>query len=95
VQGHGGLAGTRAALHDQHPREARTDDLVLLGLDRLHDVAHPAGPAGAERGQQRRLAGQPLVFRGIGGRQVQNLIVHAHHGPAPGLDVTAAPDVDG
>ena len=37
----------------------------------------------------------PSCFDGIGGRQVQDLIVDAHHGPAAGLDVTAPPDVGG
>ena len=34
-----GLAGTRAALHDEHAGEWRADDLVLLGLNRGDDVA--------------------------------------------------------
>ena len=50
VQGHGRLAGARAALHDQHPSEWGPDDLVLLALDRGDDVGHPAGPGTVQRG---------------------------------------------
>jgi hypothetical protein len=64
VQRHRGLAGARPALDHQHARQVGPDDPVLLALDGLHDVAHPAGPAGVEGGQQRRLAGQLLVRRG-------------------------------
>ena len=41
VQCHHGLTGARAALDHQHPGVIVPDDLVLLGLDRRHDVAHP------------------------------------------------------
>ena len=61
-----GLARARAALHDEHPGERRPDDLVLLGLDRGHDVAHVARARPLERGEQRRGAGQETVAFGAG-----------------------------
>ena len=75
VQRHRGLAGARAALHDQHPGQPGPDHLVLLGLDGLDDVAHPPGPAGGQRGQQRRLAGDVLAAAARAGRQVEHLVV--------------------
>ncbi len=41
VQRHHGLPGARAPLDHQHAGVVVPDDLVLLGLDRRHDVAHP------------------------------------------------------
>jgi hypothetical protein len=35
------------------------------------------------------------MLPGIGGGQVQDLVIDAHHGPAAGLDVTAPPDAGG
>ena len=61
VQRHRGLAGARAALHDEHAGQPGADHLVLLGLDGLDDVAHPAGAVGGQRGQQRGLAGHVLA----------------------------------
>ncbi len=52
VEGNGRLAGAGAALHDQHPAERGTDDLVLLALDRGDDVGHPAGPGTVEGGEE-------------------------------------------
>jgi hypothetical protein len=102
VQGHGGLAGAGAALHHQHPGVPGADDTVLLGLDGGDDVAHPAGAASVQRGQQRGLAGQPRstagTCRAVGGPavvsrgQVENLVVDAHHGAPPRPDVAAPPD---
>ena len=40
VQGDRGLAGARTTLHDQGLIDRRTDDDVLLGLDRGDDLAH-------------------------------------------------------
>jgi hypothetical protein len=45
VQRHHGLPGARAALDHQHLGVIEPDDLVLLGLDRRHDVAHPVTTA--------------------------------------------------
>jgi hypothetical protein len=89
VQRHGRLAGARAALHDQHSVERRPDDPVLLGLDGLDDVPHPAGAARGQRGEQRRLAGQSFVD-GVAGRlQVEHLVVEPHDGAAAGADLPA------
>ena len=53
VQADRGLAGSRAALHDEADVERRADDDVLLGLDRRDDVAHLAGARPLELGEQR------------------------------------------
>ena len=53
VQRHDGLAGARAALHDQDPGQLGPDDLVLLALDGGDDVAEPAGAGRLERRQER------------------------------------------
>ena len=58
VQGHNGLARTRATLHDEHPVLRRADDLVLLALDRGDDVSERPGAPTLERGEQRRVAAQ-------------------------------------
>jgi hypothetical protein len=76
-----------AALHDKDAGQRGPDDVVLLGLDGLDDVAHPPGAARAHRGQQRRLAGESLAAGRVGRRQVQHLVVQADDSPVPRLDV--------
>ena len=58
VEGDDGLAGSRAALHDEHTGQRCADDLVLLGLDRADDVGEPAGAVLLERGDERTLAAE-------------------------------------
>ena len=92
VQRDGGLAGARAALHHQHARRLRPDDLVLLGLDRGDDVGHPPGAARAHRGQQRGLAGEPAGLgdaRRTGGVEVEDLVVDGGDLAAAGAQVPA------
>ena len=55
-----GLAGAGTALHDEHSVLGRSDDLVLLTLDGGDDVAERAGATALERGEQRRVAAQPV-----------------------------------
>ena len=91
VQGDGGLARARPALHDQHPGRRRPDDPVLLGLDRRDDVAHPAGAPGGHGRHQRGLAGQPGAAAGRGGVvEVEHLVVDGHDLAAPRAQVPAA-----
>ncbi len=52
VQRHHGLPGARANLDHQHPRVIEPDDLVLLGLDRRHDVAHTVTARRVDRREQ-------------------------------------------
>ena len=52
MQCHHRLPGTRAALDHQHPRVIEADDLVLFGLDRRHDVAHPVAARRVDRREQ-------------------------------------------
>ena len=59
VQGDDRLAGARSALDDEHAGLRRTDDLVLLRLDRGDDVAERSGTAAFEGGEQRRVPAQP------------------------------------
>ena len=51
VEGHGRLAGPRAALDDEDTGKLGADDRVLLSLDGGDDVAHPAGPCSLERSE--------------------------------------------
>ncbi len=90
VQRDGGLPGAGTALHDEHARQAGTDDLVLLRLDRLHDVAHPASPAGVHRGEQCGLTGEALVSVRIGDGEIQHLVIEARHGTLACLDLPSA-----
>jgi hypothetical protein len=71
------------------------DHPVLLGLDRLHDVGHPPGPAGLQRGQQRRLAGRPTGPGRVPGMPVEHLVVHRDYLAQPGPDVPPAPHAVG
>ncbi len=84
VQRDGGLAGARAALHDEHAAQVGADHDVLLGLDGLDDVAHPAGAAGRDRGEQRRLAGEAVASGAArlaaGGVEVEHLVVEPDDG---------------
>ncbi len=88
MQGDGGLACARAALHDQHAGDLRADDAVLLRLDGRHDVGHSTGALGSEGGQQRALA---LQF-GLLVRQecrVEHLVFDADDVAALGREVAA------
>ena len=51
MEGDGGLAGTRATLHDEQLVDRRPDHVVLLGLDRGDDLAHRAGALGTDLGE--------------------------------------------
>ncbi len=90
VQPGDGLAGARAAQHDEDARQAGADHPVLLSLDRGHHVGHPAGAGAAHRGDQRRLAGQAGLVSGRQLVQVEDLVVDPGDGPATGVDVTPA-----
>jgi len=95
VQRDGGLAGAGATLHDHHALLRGADDPVLLTLDGLHDVGHPAGAAGVQRGQQRRLAGEALVLAALRGAEVEHLVVETGDLAAPGPQVAPAADAFG
>ncbi|GHG75391.1 hypothetical protein GCM10018980_72850 [Streptomyces capoamus] len=90
VQGDRGLAGAGAALHDQHAPVRRPDDAVLVGLDGLHDVAHPAGAGRVQGGQQDGVAAGVLVPGAGGVAEVEDLVVQGGDGTALGGDVPAA-----
>ena len=55
VQGHDGLACPRAAVDDERPTRAGTQDGVLVGLDGREHVGHPAGACAAETRDERGL----------------------------------------
>ena len=90
VQRRDGLAGARAALHDQHALQRGADDPVLLGLDGGHHVAHPAGAAAGDARDQHGLAGQAPAVRLGQPVQVEDLVVDPGDRAVPGVDVTAA-----
>ena len=63
VQADRGLAGARAALHDEAGVERRPDHDVLLAGDGGDDVAHLAGALALELGEQR--VGDAAVVGGV------------------------------
>jgi hypothetical protein len=90
VQGDRGLTSARTALDDEDSGQFRADDPVLVGLDRLHDRLHPAGPAGVERFQQDGLSHHARAGLGSVRRvplQVELLVLDVDHFAQPGLDV--------
>ncbi|GDY50657.1 hypothetical protein SVIO_012800 [Streptomyces violaceusniger] len=90
MQRHDGLAGAGAALHDVDAVVRGADDLVLLGLDGLHDVMHPAGAGGVERGEQHGVRVGSLMSGPYGVREVQDLVVQPGDLGALGGDVASA-----
>jgi hypothetical protein len=92
VQGDDGLPGARPALDDENSARVLADDAVLVRLDGGDDVAHPPGPAAAQRRQQGGLAGQVRLIHAplIEHSQVEHVVVQAHYLPARGVQVTAA-----
>ena len=55
------LSRSRSTLHDEHTRMWGTNDLVLFGLDRRHDVAELAGATTTESGEQRAVSTNALT----------------------------------
>ena len=96
MQCHDRLAGSGPALHHEHTWLGRTDDLVLLGLDRRHDVAELPGAAGIQRGHQARVSadlgarvGEPAVIAHADVALAEQLVLEReqlaalHHEVAP------------
>ncbi len=92
VQRDHGLTGARPALDDEDPTLVRADDPILLGLNGLDDVAHPAGACGVEGGEQRRLADQLVGGAELG--ELEDVVVEAGHLAAPRRDVPAPTDAE-
>ena len=76
MERHRRLARSRPAGDDEHPGQVGADGLILFGLDRRNDVAHPAGAVAFERGEQRAFTGD--LQTGVGDRLlVEDLVVEA------------------
>ena len=101
MQSYRRLTRPRAALDHEHAPARGSDDPVLLGLDRGHDVAHPAVAGRGHRGDEGPLAlqlagghgGLGGTLRGSLGSQggkVQDLVLHPEHLAGPGIDVPTA-----
>ncbi len=90
VQGDDGLAGAGAALHDEDAAVRGADDPVLVGLDGLHDVVHPAGARGIQRGQQNGVRIAALVAGACGVGEVEDLVVQGGHPAALGGEMAPA-----
>jgi hypothetical protein len=73
VQRHRGLAGARAALHDDSAGQWHPDDPVLLGLDRGDDVAHPRAARRGQSGEQGRVGRG--IRAGPGCAEVEHVVV--------------------
>ncbi len=87
VQRHDGLPGAGPALHDEDAAVRRADDPVLFRLDGLHDVVHPAGARGVQRGQQHGVRVGALVPGTDGVGEVHQLVVQRGDPPARRGDV--------
>jgi hypothetical protein len=73
VQSDGRLAGAGTALYDEHARKFGPDDLILLRLDRGHDVAHMTRAGPTERGQERAAThqvGTTVAFEAFDGEHL-------------------------
>ena len=105
VQRDGGLPRAGPALDHQEARQRRADDLVLLALDRGHDVAHLARPRLAERGEEGAGApeGEAVLHEAVLGRALdlravragavglgEVLVFDAEHLAVPDLEVASA-----
>ena len=87
MQRDNGFPGARPALDDENSTPVLADDAVLVCLDGGDDVAHPPGPAAAQRRQQGGLAGQAGLIDGV---QIEHVVVQAHDSPVDGVQVAAA-----
>ena len=101
VQRHRRLTRPRTALDHKHAPPRGGDDPVLLGLDRGHDVTHPAVAGRRHRCDESPLALQLTGGHGGPGRarrgtarlqggEVQDLVLHSEHLAGPGVDVPTA-----
>ena len=90
VQGDDRLAGARPALHHQHARERRADDLVLLALDGGDDVAHAAGPGRLQRGDEGAVALQAGSFAQVERVLAEELVLDPEQLAAARGEVPAA-----
>ncbi len=96
MQRDGGFAGAGPSLHHHRLVESRADDAVLLRLNRRHDIGHLAGALGVQRRQQRALAGERAVGRGLPdlvGVHVEHLVLHADDLAEPQRDMASHHDV--
>ena len=90
VQGDGGLAGARTALDDQDARQRTPDDLVLLPLDRRHDVAHAAGTGPFEGGEQDLRSGEAEPGARFAALGIEELVLEVQHPLAFGQEMAPA-----
>ncbi len=101
MQRHRRLTRPRTALDHKHAPPRGGDDPVLLGLDRGHDVTHPAVAGRRHRCDESPLALQLTGGHGGPGRarrgtarlqggEVQDLVLHSEHLAGPGVDVPTA-----
>lgn len=71
------------------------DDAVLFRLDGLHDVAHPAGAGGAERGEQHGVTARVLEAAAFAVVEIEDLVVQLGHRAALGADMPAPAQTHG
>jgi hypothetical protein len=89
VQRHHGLTGTRSTFDDQNALMVEADDLVLLGLNRRHDVAHPVTARCVDRREQRGIAALRPV------RSAEDLVGELDDVAPPGEELASAPHAFG
>src|SRR3954454_19148528 len=92
VQRNRGLACAGPSLYDEDAARLGPDDAVLLDLNRLDDVAHPAGAPGRQRGEQRAFPAEGgLVVLGQC-LEVEHVVLDVEQPPSTGTQVTSAYD---
>ena len=94
VERDGRLARAGAAGDHEDAGQRGAHRLVLLGLDRGDDVAHPARAMTLQRGEERGLAHDREAGL-VGGGRVEDLVVDADQLPPLGLEVPAPDDAHG
>ena len=69
------------------------DDLVLFGLDRRHDVAHPVTARRVDRREQGGVSTRGAVSSRIHIRAAEDLVGEIDHVPPAGVELAAPPHV--
>lgn len=95
MQRHRGLPGARPTLDHQDALRVRSDRLILLRLNGGDDVVHPTRAVRAERSEERTLAGESGAVALLERLGVQQVVLHAHHSPPTGGEMTASHDISG
>ena len=90
------LSGARSTLDHERTLERRTNNRILLSLDRCDDVAHPSGSPGVERSKQGTFSGEVCFLSSFAQRlDIKNVILNSDDASALGGEVAPAHDACG